>query len=100
MNNHTCIECGHAFTWKNIFKNIWTAYKPMKCQKCSKTYKVTNGSQALVTLLVIVPMLVFGELLSMLSLLPKLSIMIFVGFFISLFVPFLLKYKQEPVNKN
>ncbi|MBM7662079.1 CXXC-20-CXXC protein [Bacillus mesophilus] len=99
MNQHTCKECGNQFKWSNIFKNIWEAYKPLKCNHCDKKHKVTNKSQIFVSLLIIVPMLIFGELFYALSLFPKIILMLIVGFCISLFVPFIVRYRLEP-NKS
>ncbi|WP_456279315.1 TIGR04104 family putative zinc finger protein [Bacillus sp. AK128] len=100
MNNHICTNCGNRFKWTSIFKNIWQAYKPLICQECEVKHRVTHGSQAFVSLLIILPMLLFGEVFAGLSLIPKLMIMLTIGFIISLFVPFMVKYKLEPQKKE
>jgi CXXC-20-CXXC protein len=99
MNKQLCIECGNQFKWTTIFKNIWQAYKPLKCQHCEKQHKVTSRSQIFVSLLMIVPMLLFGELFVGLSLIAKILVMLMVGFSISLLVPFIVKYRLEPGQK-
>lgn len=57
-----CEICRTSFTWKQVSKSLWLAYKPIACQNCGKLYKVQFLSRILASLLVIGPIFAFNLL--------------------------------------
>lgn len=50
-----CEVCQSPFTWKQVNKSLWLAYKPIACPNCGRRYKVQFLSRLLVSLLVVGP---------------------------------------------
>nr|WP_081487827.1 TIGR04104 family putative zinc finger protein [Planococcus antarcticus] len=48
-----CVICHARFTWKQVSKSLWLAYKPIACTNCGKLYKVQFLSRILASLLLV-----------------------------------------------
>ncbi|MGE6486890.1 TIGR04104 family putative zinc finger protein [Paenisporosarcina sp. NPDC076898] len=91
-----CEHCTHRFSWSKLFKNNWLSYKPIQCSLCSTRHQITYFSRVLTSILIIVPMNVYGFHFAREWQVPlnySVLIIILIGIFISLLFPFIVKYK-------
>ncbi|MGD6845399.1 TIGR04104 family putative zinc finger protein [Bacillus infantis] len=92
----TCEKCTAHFSWSKVFKSLWGSYKPIQCNQCATTHKITILSRLIFVSLTILPMLTFGHFLSPFSnILVTLGIAIFILIAGSLLAPFLVTYKES-----
>lgn len=89
-----CNNCNLPFKWSGIYKSVMWLYKPIQCEKCGTDYKISFPSRFIVSFLVL-PILIFVLILSPFDN-EFINILIgFCGSFTgSLFIPFLVKYKN------
>lgn len=57
-----CVNCQTPFTWKQINKSVWLAYKPIACLKCGMLHKVQFLSRILASILMVGPLFVLNFL--------------------------------------
>lgn len=50
-----CDVCHTPFTWNQVSKSFWLAYKPIACPNCGRRYKVQFLSRILASLLLVGP---------------------------------------------
>lgn len=55
-----CEICQTSFTWKQISKSLWLAYKPVACHNCGRIHKVQFLSRILASLLLVGPIFAFS----------------------------------------
>ncbi|WP_427138832.1 TIGR04104 family putative zinc finger protein [Psychrobacillus psychrodurans] len=91
-----CEKCNTHFSWSKIYESFWLNYKPINCNECDTTHKITTPSRIIFVSLTIFPMLSFGYFLSPFSNgLVTLGIAIFILLIGSLLAPFLVTYKES-----
>ncbi|OMC77757.1 TIGR04104 family putative zinc finger protein [Viridibacillus sp. FSL R5-0888] len=91
-----CEKCNAHFSWSEIYKSFWRNYKPIKCNECDTTHKITIPSRLIFVSFTILPMLIFGYSLPPFSNgLVILGIAIFIFIIGSLLAPFLVTYKKS-----
>ncbi|WP_203248199.1 TIGR04104 family putative zinc finger protein [Sporosarcina beigongshangi] len=59
MKLQKCDHCNASFTWSEINKSLWLAYRPITCRQCGTKHKVLVASRFLFVLIV-VPMTPLG----------------------------------------
>ncbi|WP_353056605.1 TIGR04104 family putative zinc finger protein [Sporosarcina luteola] len=91
-----CENCNAHFSWRKIYKSLWWNYKPIECNECDTTHKMTMPSRLIFVSITILPMLTFGYFLSPFSNgLMTFSISILILIIGSLLAPFLVTYKKS-----
>ncbi|WP_093061211.1 TIGR04104 family putative zinc finger protein [Psychrobacillus sp. OK028] len=91
-----CKKCNAHFSWSKIYESFWLNYKPIKCNVCDTTHKITIPSRFIFTILTILPILTFGYFLSPFSTgLVTLGVATFIFIIGSLLAPFLVTYKES-----
>ncbi|WP_216831412.1 TIGR04104 family putative zinc finger protein [Alkalihalobacterium elongatum] len=98
MGLPSCNKCGVQMKWGVINKSLWLGYKPVICEKCNTAHKLSFSSRNLVSFLIVVPMVFFGVLLLNyfhLNIFAAIILMISISLFISLFLPYLVKYNES-----
>ncbi|WP_430787408.1 TIGR04104 family putative zinc finger protein [Virgibacillus flavescens] len=98
----TCEECNVQFSRNKIYKSVWWKYKPITCENCGTTHRITFLGRITVGSLTILPMSIFLNFLSPFSSsIVTLGIgllILFVGF---LMIPFFVTYKESAsCNQN
>ncbi|WP_226529516.1 TIGR04104 family putative zinc finger protein [Metabacillus niabensis] len=90
-----CKKCNVPFSWNNIYRSFWGwVYKPIICENCGMKHRITVSGRFIVTLLTILPMLIFVNFLSPFNnVLLTFSIGVFLAFIGSLLTPFLVRFK-------
>lgn len=53
-----CEVCLTPFTWNQVSKSIWLAYRPIVCRNCSERYKVQFLSRLWISILTIGPIFI------------------------------------------
>ncbi|WP_108588114.1 TIGR04104 family putative zinc finger protein [Paenisporosarcina sp. OV554] len=90
-----CNNCNLPFKWSVIYKSAMWLYKPIQCEKCGTDYKISFPSRYIVSFLTVLPILIFGLILSPFD---NEFINILIGLCISFtgsfFIPYLVKYKN------
>ena len=90
-----CEKCNTHFSWSEIYKSYWRGYKPIKCNECDTTHKITVPSRFIFVFFTILPMLIFGIFISpFFNVLITLGIAIFIYIIGSLLAPFFVTYKK------
>lgn len=89
-----CDKCPSQFKWTEIYKSLWGLYgsRPIQCNKCGTKYKIVFSSGVLVSFLLVVPMVIFDLFVSKVPTFSTIMINIVFIVFISLFIPFLVRY--------
>ena len=98
MGLQYCEKCKSQFNWSIIFKSLWAAYRPIHCSYCNAEHRITLSSRMLMSLLTILPMIIFGSFLLnnwSLTIPYAVLIMIMYGMFLSVFFPYLVKYSSD-----
>ena len=98
MSLPRCNNCGVQMQWGKINKSLWLGYKPVYCEKCNNEHKIFFSSRILVSLLIVAPMVFFGNFLSNyihLNIYITILFMILLSIIISLFLPFMVKYNEK-----
>jgi CXXC-20-CXXC protein len=91
-----CEKCNAHFSWSKIYESFWLSYKPIKCNECDTTHKITIPSRLIFVSFTFLPMLTFGYFLSPFNNgLVTLGIAIFILIIGSLLAPFLVTYKES-----
>lgn len=91
-----CGNCNAHFSWSEMYKSIWLSYKPIKCNECETTHKITIPSRFIFGSFTILPMFTFTYLLSPFSNgLVTLGLAFFIFLIGSLLPPFLVIYKKS-----
>ncbi|SFN24870.1 TIGR04104 family putative zinc finger protein [Psychrobacillus psychrodurans] len=91
-----CGKCNEHFSWSKIYESFWLNYKPIKCNECNTTHKITMPSTLIFVSFTILPMLTFGFFLSPFSNgLVTLGIATLIFIIGSLLAPFLVTYKES-----
>ncbi|MCA1054126.1 hypothetical protein LCM10_03935 [Rossellomorea aquimaris] len=92
-----CINCKTEFKWKEIYRYLWGhLFNPIKCESCGEDHYITVKGRLTNSMLVILPMLLFGQFLSPFNhMLLSLGFGISVGLIGSLLTPFLVTFKIE-----
>ncbi|WP_236015725.1 TIGR04104 family putative zinc finger protein [Planococcus soli] len=57
-----CEICHTSFTWKQISKSLWLAYKPVLCPNCGRRHKIQFLSRLLASLMIVGPLFVLNSL--------------------------------------
>ncbi|WP_413789678.1 TIGR04104 family putative zinc finger protein [Metabacillus rhizosphaerae] len=89
--------CKSQFNWRTILISLCLAYKPIKCSNCSTLHAINFNSRLLVGLLLPVPMITFAWVISpkfSLSTSVTVSVMLIIGTIITLFLPYLVTYRN------
>lgn len=95
INVQKCQNCNAQFSWGKIYKSFWWNYKPIKCNECGTTHKITVFGRIAFVSLTILPMIIFGNFLSpFVNVLVTLGIALFILFIGSLLTPFIVTYKK------
>lgn len=97
MSLQKCKMCKNQFIWGANLISLCLAYKPIKCSNCSTLHAINFNSRLLVGLLLPVPMMTFGWVIS-----PKFSlstsvtvlVMLIIGAIITLFLPYIVTYRN------
>ncbi|MGH2317434.1 TIGR04104 family putative zinc finger protein [Planococcus sp. SE5232] len=55
-----CVDCQTPFTWKQINKSVWLAYKPITCPNCGMLHKVQFLSRILASIMMVGPLFVLN----------------------------------------
>ncbi|WP_171038264.1 TIGR04104 family putative zinc finger protein [Aquibacillus sediminis] len=91
-----CEKCYAQFSWSQIYKSFWWNYKPIKCNECGTTHKITIPGRFTFVSFTILPMLIFGNFLSPFNnILLTLSIAFFIFIIGTLLPPFFVTYKDS-----
>lgn len=91
-----CNKCNKQFRWSKIYESFWLNYKPIICNECDTTHKITMLSTLIFVSITILPMLSFGFFLTPFSNgLMTLGIATFIFIIGSLLAPFLVTYKES-----
>ncbi|MCC5802284.1 TIGR04104 family putative zinc finger protein [Rossellomorea vietnamensis] len=93
-----CHVCSNQFKWKEIVFSIWGSYKPIECSQCGKRHTINFVSKFIVSLLIIVPAVVFGLLIAPAQGISKpltFGLIVLMAFVISLFLPLFVKYEYK-----
>jgi CXXC-20-CXXC protein len=93
-----CNVCKRKFGWKELLISIWSSYKPVDCRECGKKHTISFTSKFLVSFLIIIPAVIFGLLIAPdmgLSKPVTFGIIVMMAFFISLILPFFVKYEVK-----
>lgn len=92
-----CTQCNTRFTWREINKTLWLAYRPLSCRKCGKNHKIQIASRLLLSLIT-VSITVFGIYLMEHHHFTVRSALLFIFLLtipMSLFFPYLVKYSDD-----
>jgi CXXC-20-CXXC protein len=92
-----CDHCNAQFTWGEINKSLWLAYRPITCRKCGTKHKVLVASRFLFALIV-VPMTMLGlHLVNTYNISTLSLIVIFILLTIPLLLisPYLARYSDD-----
>ncbi|WP_298826264.1 TIGR04104 family putative zinc finger protein [uncultured Planococcus sp.] len=57
-----CVNCRTSFTWKQINKSLWLAYKPVACLNCGMLHKVQFLSRILASMMMVGPLFILNFL--------------------------------------
>jgi CXXC-20-CXXC protein len=91
-----CGKCHAQLSWRKIYESFWLSYKPIKCNECDTTHKITIPSRFIFVSFTILPMLTFGYFLSPFNNgFVTFGIAIFIFIMGSLLAPFLVTYKES-----
>ncbi len=93
-----CASCKNQFQWKELLFSIWSSYKPIQCKQCGKRHTINFASKFFVSLLIILPAVVFGLLIAPEQGLSKpvtFGFIVLLAFVISLILPFFVKYENK-----
>ncbi|WP_374120503.1 TIGR04104 family putative zinc finger protein [Neobacillus sp. PS3-40] len=91
-----CENCNVQFSWKRIYKSFVFTYKPIKCDNCGTTHKITISGRFTFVSLTILPMLIYAKFLSHFSnILVTLGIGLLIFIVGSLLTPFFVTYKES-----
>lgn len=99
MELPTCTECNHPISWKKTYKSIYIR-KNINCKRCGTQLKPSNIRS--LSLIIIIPMVlsnwIFDSIIFTgnldLQFFIVLSIIIGIAHIVSLFLPYLVKYKK------
>lgn len=97
MKLQKCDHCNASFTWGEINKSLWLAYRPITCRKCDTKHKVLVASRFLFVLMV-VPMTPFGLYLVNTYKLLTLSLLVMLLLLtipLLLISPYLVRYSDD-----
>ncbi|WP_308786063.1 TIGR04104 family putative zinc finger protein [Planomicrobium stackebrandtii] len=50
-----CVNCRTPFSWKQVSKSLWLAYKPIACPNCGSLHKVQFLSRLLASIFMVIP---------------------------------------------
>ncbi|MBO0589022.1 hypothetical protein I2484_17140 [Sporosarcina sp. E16_8] len=92
-----CDHCNTPFTYGEINKSLWLAYRPIKCRQCGTKHKVLIASRFVLSIIV-VPITVFGIYLTSnfnLSILSMLAMVLLLTIPVSLLFPYLVKFSDD-----
>ncbi|MGE8082036.1 TIGR04104 family putative zinc finger protein [Peribacillus loiseleuriae] len=98
MNLQKCDKCNTQFKWSKIYKSSFLAYR-LQCSQCGTKHKITFLSRIIISLLIGLPLWIFGitTILDGLSVsnFYIFSVVIIYPVLISLSFPFLMKYRSD-----
>ncbi|UCZ55049.1 hypothetical protein LGQ02_10125 [Bacillus shivajii] len=98
MSLPICNKCGVQMKWKKIIKSLWLGYKPINCEKCNTKHEITFSSRSLVAFLTVFPIISSSLILANyfhLNIFVTIIIAISISIFFSLFLPYMVKYKES-----
>ncbi|ATP40896.1 hypothetical protein CSE16_13030 [Solibacillus sp. R5-41] len=91
-----CEKCNAHFRWSEISNSCWRNYKPIKCNECDTTHKITVPGRLIFVSFTILPMLILAYTLPPYSNgFVILGIAIFIFIIGSLLAPFFVTYKKS-----
>ncbi|XXM71833.1 TIGR04104 family putative zinc finger protein [Lysinibacillus sphaericus] len=93
-----CKVCKRKFGWKELLISIWSSYKPIDCGECGKKHTISFASKFLVSFLIVIPAVIFGLVIAPdmgISKPVTFGIIVMMAFFISLVLPFFVKYEVK-----
>ncbi|AYC30536.1 TIGR04104 family putative zinc finger protein [Paenisporosarcina cavernae] len=93
----SCENCGEKFTWKQIWKSMNLAYRPIYCKKCGTVYKVPFDQKWKVAFIISFPLLIlefFSFPIFEVSLRSSLIILLSWTVVVMLSLPFTIRYKK------
>lgn len=88
-----CDICHTSFTWKQVSKSLWLAYKPIACPVCGKLYKVQFLSRILASILLVGPLFAFSFLAYPASTYALILGVLVLFPAVSLLLPYILRYR-------
>ncbi|RDW20261.1 hypothetical protein CWR48_06080 [Oceanobacillus arenosus] len=90
-----CENCNSQFGWEKVFKSFWWAYRPIECDNCGNTHKITILGRLTGAAISVVPMMLFFNYLSPFD---SSSLTISTGLIIGivglLVAPYVIQYKR------
>ncbi|MGO4888015.1 TIGR04104 family putative zinc finger protein [Anaerobacillus sp. MEB173] len=91
-----CNQCTKELSWKILLFSFWLGYKPVKCERCNEVYNMTNTSKWKASFFITVPWWTVIYLLNkyLFNFYLALIILILFPLIMSLFVPFISKYRN------
>ncbi|MUK87878.1 hypothetical protein GMD78_05625 [Ornithinibacillus sp. L9] len=91
-----CKNCNEQFSWTKIYHSLWWNYKPIHCNQCGATHKVTIPSRFIFVSLTILPMVIFANFLSPFNNpFGTIGIALFILVIGSMLTPFCVRYKKS-----
>ena len=94
MNLQKCDNCNAQFKWSEIYNSLFVGYRPIQCSQCGTKHKIAS-STLLVSFLLVFPWLIFNLFLSNFTVFFRIVIDIIIVVFISLILPFFVKYTSD-----
>lgn len=88
-----CEICQTSFTWKQVSKSLWLAYKPIACPACGKLYKIQFLSRILASVLLVGPIFAFSSFAYPISTYALIFGVLVLFPVISLLLPYILRYR-------
>ncbi|TWT07465.1 hypothetical protein FQV26_06525 [Planococcus sp. CPCC 101016] len=88
-----CEICQTSFTWKQISKSLWMAYKQVACPNCGRVHKVRFLSRLLASLLTVGPVFAYSFFSYPTSTQALLFGALALFLFIFLLLPYLMQYR-------
>ncbi|KHE73238.1 TIGR04104 family putative zinc finger protein [Halobacillus sp. BBL2006] len=89
-----CEICGTPFKWGEFFRANWF-YSVISCRKCGKAYHITFSSRFIMTVLTIVPMMIFIWNSPFGSTFMSIGFGLMIAFLGSIPTPYLVRYRPE-----
>lgn len=96
MSIQKCNNCKKTFSWREIYKSLMIAYRPITCSECKTKHEIAFASRILISFVIVLPLVIFLFLIPDQRLFSTFTI---VAFYIMYFIltssifPFLVKYR-------
>ena len=97
MKLQKCDHCHTPFTWREINKSLWLAYRPITCRKCGTKHKIQGASRFVLAIVAVPTTLIAVYVINNynLSLYSNFILLLVLITFISSLFPYLVKYSDD-----